>query len=93
MSSMTASVFISLGGLTVCGLLVLRHAYRTAPLMPPTSDLPASPRHRPPTLNREEDYLGLCVRTRGAAERPATKRQMARLRQEELRQKPWEGRN
>ena len=41
MKQMTLYFVTSVAGLTVCGLLVLRHACRTAPLMPPSYDPPA----------------------------------------------------
>lgn len=66
-------------GLTVCALLVLRHAARTASPAPgavqPVDQLQGSVK-----LDRHPDYR-LDAATK------------AQLRREEMRQRPWEGRN
>jgi|GEM_PF-793820 len=93
MKRMTLYILVFGAGLTVCGLLVLRHACRTAPLMPPTSDLPAPPRRNPQPIDRWQDGIGVDARTDYQTDPAATKRLMEKLRQEELRQRPLEGRN
>jgi hypothetical protein len=64
--ALCVSLFVA--AVYICGLLVFRHARRTAGLRP-------APRLRPPAGWPG----GLCRRTR--------------LRQEEMRQQPWEARN
>jgi len=92
MMRMTFYILVSVAGLTVCGLLVLRHACRTTPLMPPISDLPAPPRHLQP-VDRWQGGIEVDTRTDYQPDPAATKRLMEKLRQEELRQRPLEGRN
>lgn len=79
-------------GLLVVGLLVLRHGIRTAPLMPPESDLPA-----PPAASaRPMDQLQGGVRLEPTSFQPDAERSRQlkeKLRQEELRQRPQEQRN
>jgi hypothetical protein len=86
-------ILIGVAGLTVCGWLVLRHAVRTAGEAPSDagSGLPA-PR-RKPAADRWQDSIRVDTRTDYAPDREALKRMEEKLRQEELRQKPWEGRN
>ena len=93
MKRMTIYILASIAGLTVCGLLVLRHACRTAPLMPPTSDLPAPPQRKLQAVDRWQGGIRIDVRTDYQPDPAATKRLMEKLRQEELRQRPLEGRN
>jgi len=93
MKPMTPYILVTVAGLTVCGLLILRHACRTAPLLPPTSDLPPPPqRHRQP-VDRWQGDIRVDARTDYAPDAKATERLMEKLRQEELRQRPQEGRN
>jgi len=93
MKRMTFYLLASVAGLTICGLLVLRHAYRTAPLMPPTSDLPAPTRRDLPPLDRWPGNSGIDTRTDYQPDPAAMKRLLEKLRQEERRQRPLEGRN
>ena len=93
MKQMTFYILASGAGLTVCGLLVLWHAYRTAPLMPPTSDLPAPTRRDLQPLDCWQGNIGVDTRTDDHPNPAATKRLMEKLRQEERRQRPLEGRN
>lgn len=93
MKRMTLYILVSVAGLTVCGLLVLRHACRTAPLMPPTSDLPAPPPRPLQPVDRWQGGIGVDTRTDCQPDPAATKRLMEKLRQEERRQRPLEGRN
>ena len=93
MKRMTFYLLALGAGLAVCGLLVLRHAGRTAPLMPPASDLPAPPRRSPQPIDRWQGGIGVDTRTDYKPDPEATKRLMEKLRREELRQRPLEGRN
>ena len=93
MKRMILYILTSVAGLTVCGLLVLRHACRTAPLMPPTSDLPAPSRRDQQLLDRWQGGIGVDTRADYRPDPAATKRLLEKLRQEERRQRPLEGRN
>ena len=93
MKRMTSYILVALAGLTVCGLLILRHACRTAPLMPPTSDLPAPLARSRHAVDRGQDDIQVDTRPDYSPEPESTKRLMEKLRQEELRQRPQEGRN
>lgn len=80
-------------GLALCGWLTLRHAIRTAVTVPPVSTLPAP---TPPASTPMDDWqagIKPDTRTDYAANSATTKRLMEKLRQEELRQRPQEGRN
>ncbi len=80
-------------GLAGCGWLALRYAVRTAVTVPPVSDLPAPP----PTASKPMDVWQAGIkpdsRTDYTSDPATTKRLMEKLRQEELRQRPQEGRN
>ncbi len=91
MKRMTVYIVIALAGLTVCGLLVLRHACRTAPLLSDTSDLPALPRRNVAPLDRWQGEIKVDTRTNYPSE--PMRRLLKKLRQEEIRQRPQEGRN
>jgi len=93
MKRMTSYILVTLAGLTVCGLLILRHACRTAPLLPPTSDLPAPPARHRQHVDRWQSGIKVDARTDYVPDAKSTKRLMEKLRQEELRQRPQEGRN
>jgi len=90
---MSLFVSIAVTGISVCGLLVLRHAYRTAPLMPETYDLPSPARLSRPPVEQAEDTVRPHGRTDCTPDRTATECLMAKLQREEARQRPWEGRN
>jgi hypothetical protein len=77
----------------LCGLLVLRHAVRTAVTVPPVSDLPAPPPPASKPMDVWQAGIKPDTRTDYAPDPAATKRLMEKLRQEELRQRPQEGRN
>lgn len=80
-------------GLALCGLLALRHAVRSAVTAPPVSDLPApTPRSAQP-MDAWIAGIKADLRTDYTANPAATKRLMEKLRREELRQRPQEGRN
>lgn len=91
MKRMTAYLLIAFAGLTVCGLLVLRHACRTEPLLPGTSDLPAPPRRNVAPVDRWQGEIKVDARTNYPSE--PMRRLLKKLRQEEIRQRPQEGRN
>lgn len=93
MKRMTIVIIISVAGLGICSALVLRHAYRTAPEMPPISDLPQPPRRAVQPLDAWQSGIKIDGRTDYHADPEATKRMMEKLRRAELRQKPWEARN
>ena len=86
-------IIASVVGLGVCGLLTLRHAIRTAVTVPPVSDLPAPPTKNPQPFDGWQAGIKPDTRTDYTPDPVATKRLMAKLRQEELRQRPQEGRN
>lgn len=87
MKRMILVALLAFAGLTVCGLLVLRHAVRTAPLQSAPSDLPAPSAVAP--IDRLQGSMKLDVQTDYSLDA----RTKAKLRAEELRQQPWEGRN
>lgn len=92
MKRMFTALVIIVVGLLVVGLLVLRHGIRTAPLMPPESDLPAPPA----TSARPMDQLQADVKlapTSFQSDAERSRQLMEKLRQEELRQRPQEQRN
>ncbi len=78
-------------GFALCGVLALRHAIRTAVTVPPVSDLPAPPANQP--MDAWQAGIKSDTRTDYTPDPAATKRLMEKLRQEELRQRPQEGRN
>jgi hypothetical protein len=92
---MSHYLLISVAGLTASGLIVLRHACRNAPVMPPTYDydLPAPARRNPLTADCWRGRIGGNARTDFLPYPAATGRLMEKLRQEEQRQRPQEGRN
>lgn len=93
MKRMITCALIALAGLLVCGLLVLRHACRTAPELRDDSGLPApTGRDRPP-IDRWQGGIKVDPRTGYAPDPEATERLLEKLRREELRQRPQEGRN
>lgn len=93
MKRMITYVLIALAGLLVCGLLVLRHACRTAPELPDDSGLPAPTGRGPQPVDCWQGGIRVDQRTDYAPETEATRRLREKLRQEELRQRPQEGRN
>ena len=93
MTRMPLYVSMAVAGLTVCSLLVLRHAYRTAPLMPPSYDPPALPRRKPEPVDRWQESSRFDSRTDYPPGAFANRRLREKLRQEELKQRPQEGRN
>ena len=93
MKQMTLYFVTSVAGLTVCGLLVLRHACRTAPLMPPSYDPPTPLQRNRERGNRSQERSRPACRTGGTPSATANRRLMGILRREELKQRPWEGRN
>ena len=95
MTPMTHCILISFAGLTVSGLIVLRHACRTAPLMPPAYDydLPAPARRNSISSDGWRGRIAGNARTGFLPYPVATGHLMEKLRQEEQRQRPQEGRN
>lgn len=88
---MTLCLLIAFCGLTACGLLVLRHACRHAPLVPATSDLPAPSRLNVAPVDRWQGGIKLDSRTDYPSK--PMRNLLKKLRQEEIRQRPQEGRN
>ena len=80
-------------GLALCGWLTLRHAIRTAVTVPPVSDLPAPTPSPSKPMDGWQAGIKPDTRTDYASDPAATKRLMEKFRQEELRQRPQEGRN
>ena len=80
-------------GLVVCGLLLLRHAVRTAVRAPSVSDLPAPTPQTPQPMDTWQAGIKADTRTDYTPDPVATKRLMKKLRREELRQRPQEERN
>lgn len=90
MKKMPLTVILILAGLLVC-LMWLRYEVRRAPLIPNDPPPAARDDHRAADsfqgkirLDRDSDYTS---RTKAGAPLPE------KLRREEERQKPWEGRN
>jgi hypothetical protein len=81
---------IALAGLTVCGLLVLRHAARHAPAVPTGANRPEAPR-RPTPVDQWQGEIRVDTRTDYPSK--PMRQLMRKLRQEEIRQRPEEGRN
>ena len=80
-------------GLALCGWLALRHAARKAVTVSPVSHLPAPTPPAPKPMDVWQAGIKPDTRTDYTADPATTKRLMEKLRQEELRQKPQEGRN
>lgn len=80
-------------GLALSGWLVLRHAVRTAVAVPPVSDLPVPPPKPSQPMDAWQAGMKADTRTDYTPDPARTKRLMEKLRQEELRQRPQEGRN
>lgn len=85
-------IVASVVGLALCGWLAVRHAVRTAVTVPPVSDLPAPPSASKP-MDTWQAGIKPDTRTDYTSDPVRTKRLMEKLRQEELRQRPQEGRN
>ena len=80
--------------LALAGLLAVRHAVRKAETVPPVSDLPAPPKKKAPQpMDVWQGSIKPDTRTDYAPDPAAKARLMEKLRQEELRQCPQEGRN
>ncbi len=80
--------------LALAGLLAVRHAVRTAVTVPPVSDLPAPPKKKAPQpMDVWQGAIKADIRTDYAPDPAAKARLIEKLRQEELRQRPREGRN
>lgn len=91
MKRMTTYLLIALAGLAVCGLLVLRHACRTAPLLPDPADRPVPPRRNVAPLDRWQGEIKVDTRTNYPS--GPMRQLLKKLHQEEIRQRPQEGRN
>lgn len=78
-------------GLALGGWLALWHAMRAAVKMSPVSELPSPSASRP--MDVWQAGIKPDTRTDYTPDPAATKRLMKKLRQEELRQRPQEGRN
>ena len=84
-------VIVSVVGLALCGWLAVRHAVRTTVTVPPVSD-PLAPSSSKP-MDAWQSGIKPDTRTEYAPDLARTKCLMEKLRQEELRQRPQEGRN
>ena len=93
MKRMHLILTISAAALAVGGFLVVRHAIRTAPLVPPESDLPAPPPKKAQPIDAWQSGIKPDMRTDYTADPAATKRHLEKLRREERRQRPQEERN
>ena len=80
-------------GLALGGWLTLRHAMRTAVTALPVSDLPAPTASASKPMDGWQAGIKPDTRTDYTSDPATTKRLMEKLRQEELRQRPQEGRN
>lgn len=78
---------LSIAGLTAGGLFALWRAVRTAPLLPADHDMPAPKAVQP--IDRLQGSMKLDLRTDYTLDAAAK----AKLRDEEMRQRPWERRN
>ena len=79
--------------LAFCGLLAVRHAVRTAGAVPPVSDLPATPAKRSQPMDAWQGASKADRRTDYIPNSAAKEHLIKKLRQEEMRQRPQEGRN
>ncbi len=80
--------------LALAGLLAVRHAVRTAVTVPPVSDLPAPPKKKASQpMDAWQGSIKADSRIDYAPDPAAKARLLEKLRQEELRQRPQEGRN
>ncbi len=86
MKPMILCVTLIVAGVSACGFLVLRHACLVAPLTPATWP-------QRPAVGHVKRSIRSRAPINDAAERFATACLLARLRREEARQRPWEGRN
>jgi len=83
---MSGFVVILVLGLAICGLLVWRHATRA-----PASSAPVGPA---PVIRRADDLRPVDAWQQGIKLAPAEKLDWReKLRREEEKQRPWEGRN
>ena len=80
-------------GFALCGWLAFRHTVRTAVTVPPVSDLPAPSTPASKPMDVWQAGIKADTRTDYTQDPATTKRLMEKLRQEELRQRPQEGRN
>lgn len=90
MKRMQLLVVMIVLGLALGGWLALRHAAQTAATVP--SSRPARSKKSPP-MDAWQAGIKPDTRTDYAPDPAKTKRLMEKLRQEELRQQPQEGRN
>ena len=93
MKRMHLIVIASVAAFAVGGFLVVRHAIRTAPLVPPESDLPAPPPRKAQPIDAWQAGIKPDTRTDYTPDPAATKRLLEKLRREERRQRPLEERN
>lgn len=77
--------------LAVCAFLVRRHARRIAPVMPTAAEQPTATNSAP--IDLLQNGVKLDPRTDYRIDAEAKQRLMEKLRREEIRQKPQEGRN
>ena len=80
-------------GLALCGWLAIRSTVRTEVTASPVSDLPAPPPPASKPMDVWQAGIKPDTRTDYTSDPAKTKRLMEKLRQEELRQRPQEGRN
>ncbi len=93
MKRMHLIVIASVAAFAVGGFLVVRHAIRTAPIVPPESDLPAPPRKKVLPIDSWQAAIRPDTRTDYTPDPAAAKRLHEKLQREEMRQRPQEGRN
>ncbi len=93
MKRMLPYILIALAGLAVCGVLLLRHAVRTAGETPASAGSGPPQPKKAPVVDRWQGGIRVDNRTDYTPDPKAKKRMEEKLRQEELRQKPWERRN
>ena len=93
MKRMHLVIIAIVAGLALCGMLALRHAVRTAVTVTPLSDLLAPTPQKPQPFDAWQAGIKADTRTDYTPDSAATKRLMAKLRVQELRQRPQEGRN
>jgi hypothetical protein len=79
--------------LVLCGLLAVRHRVRPVVTMPPVSARPAHPPKSSHPMDAWQGAIKADGRTDYTPDPAAKKRLMDKLRQEDLRQRPQEGRN
>lgn len=93
MKRMHLILAVAVAALAVGGILVVRHAIRTAPLVPSESDTPAAPGRKGHPIDTWQAAIRVDTRTDYTPDPAVARRLREKLEREEMRQRPQEGRN